>query len=51
MSERVDLYDGYYADFTARVYDAIRKATYGTDIGQNSWLTVDDTSIGCRDCN
>jgi SAM-dependent methyltransferase len=42
MSERVDLFDSTYQHFSERVHDAIRKATYGTDIGQNSWLTVDE---------
>ena len=39
--ERVDLY-GSYRHFTDPVLDAIRKETFGTDIGQNSWLTVDE---------
>jgi hypothetical protein len=42
MPERVDLFDSTYQHFSERVHDAIRKATYGTDIGQNSWLTVDE---------
>jgi SAM-dependent methyltransferase len=42
MAERVDLFDSTYQHFTERVHDAIRKETYGTDIGQNSWLTVDE---------
>lgn len=41
MKERVDLY-GMYSRFTDPVSDAIRKETFGTDIGQNSWLTVDE---------
>jgi SAM-dependent methyltransferase len=41
MHERVDLY-GAYRHFTDRVLDAIRKETFGTDIGQNSWVTVDE---------
>ena len=40
--ERVDLFDSTYQHFTDRVHDAIRKATFGTDVGQNSWLTVDE---------
>jgi ubiquinone/menaquinone biosynthesis C-methylase UbiE len=39
---RVDLFDSTYRHFTSRVHDAIRKATFGTDIGQNSWLTADE---------
>lgn len=41
MTERVDLYSTY-GHFTDQVLDAIRKETFGTDIGQNSWLTVDE---------
>jgi len=39
--ERVDLYDSY-RHFTDPVLDAIRQETFGTDIGQNSWVTVDE---------
>ena len=42
MTKRVDLFDSTYGNFSARVLDEIRKDTYGTDIGQNSWLTVDE---------
>lgn len=42
VSKRVDLFDSTYGHFTDRVLDAIRKETYGVDIGQNSWLTVDE---------
>jgi len=42
MAKRVDLFDSTYGNFTERVLDEIRKETYGTDIGQNSWLTVDE---------
>jgi SAM-dependent methyltransferase len=42
MPERVDLFDSTYSHFTDRVMGAIRKETFGTDIGQNSWLTVDE---------
>lgn len=38
---RVDLYSTY-KDFTREVLNAIRKETFGTDIGQNSWTTVDE---------
>ena len=40
--ERVDLFDSTYQHFTDRVLDTIRQATFGTDIGQNSWLTVEE---------
>jgi SAM-dependent methyltransferase len=41
MAERVDLY-GNYSHFTERAVDAVRKETFGVDIGQNSWLTADE---------
>jgi hypothetical protein len=41
MSERVDLFDSTYSHFTESVSDVIRKETFGVDIGQDSWLTVD----------
>ncbi len=42
MSQRVDLFDSTYKHFHDQVLDAVRKDTFGTDIGQNSWLTVDE---------
>ena len=42
MSKRVDLFYNTYANFSDQVLDAIRKETFGEDIGQNSWLTVDE---------
>jgi len=42
MTKRIDLFDSTYSHFTDEVMDAVRKQTYGTDIGQNSWLTVDE---------
>lgn len=44
MSEknRVDLFDSTYGHFTEQVLEAIRRETYGRDIGQNSWLTADE---------
>ncbi len=42
MSQPVNLYDGTYRHFTENVLDAVRKETFGTDIGQNSWLTADE---------
>ena len=38
---RVDLYSTY-KDFTQQVLNTIRKETFGIDIGQNSWTTVDE---------
>lgn len=42
MTDRIDLFYNTYAHFGDRVLDDIRKATFGVDIGQNSWLTVDE---------
>lgn len=39
---RIDLFYNTYANFADRVHTAIRKETYGEDIGQNSWVTVDE---------
>jgi len=41
MAKQVDLYSSY-SNFNNKVLGAIRKETFGTDIGQNSWLTVDE---------
>lgn len=42
MTGRVDLYDSTYGHFVDPILDAIRKETFGVDIGQTSWLTVDE---------
>ena len=42
MSERVDLFYSTYRHFTDDVSDAVRQETFGTDIGQNSWITIDE---------
>ena len=41
MTPKVDLYSSY-SNFTDQVLDTIRRETFGEDIGQNSWLTVDE---------
>jgi SAM-dependent methyltransferase len=38
--KHVDLFDTTYTHFTESVHDAVRRETYGHDIGQTSWLTV-----------
>jgi len=45
MSERVDLFDNTYSNFTEQVLAAIREETFGKDIGQNSWLTADEYDL------
>jgi SAM-dependent methyltransferase len=42
MASRVDLFDSTYSNFSEQVLQAIREETYDRDIGQNSWLTVDE---------
>lgn len=42
MTDRIDLFYNTYANFSEQVLDIIRKETFGVDIGQNSWLTVDE---------
>jgi SAM-dependent methyltransferase len=42
MSERVDLFYKTYSHFTDPVLSSIRQQTFGEDIGQNSWVTVDE---------
>jgi SAM-dependent methyltransferase len=42
MTKRIDLFDSTYGHFTENVLAAIRRETYGEDIGQNSWLTADE---------
>ncbi len=40
MSDSVNLYDNVYADFGSDAEAAVRRATYGEDIGQSSWMTA-----------
>jgi SAM-dependent methyltransferase len=40
MTEQVDLYNSTYARFQEDLVAAVRRETFGEDIGQNSWLTV-----------
>jgi SAM-dependent methyltransferase len=39
---RVDLYGASYGGFATDLYAAVRRAAWGEDIGQNSWLTRDE---------
>jgi hypothetical protein len=34
-----DHYGAHYRDFVADVHEEVRRAAFGDDIGQNSWLT------------
>lgn len=38
----MDLFDRTYSLFTEQVLEAIRKETFGRDVGQNRWLTADE---------
>lgn len=42
MRSHIDLFDSAYRNFTEQVLQAIREETFGSDIGQNSWLTADE---------
>lgn len=37
-------YDANYGNFESDIYAAIRREAFGEDLGQNSWLTVDELS-------
>jgi SAM-dependent methyltransferase len=40
--EVVDHYSAQYGQFAADVHEQVRLAAFGEDVGQNSWLTVDE---------
>jgi cyclopropane fatty-acyl-phospholipid synthase-like methyltransferase len=40
MHNAVDLYDNVYGDFASAAEAAVRRETYGEDIGQSSWMTA-----------
>ncbi|HEY2047129.1 MAG TPA: hypothetical protein VGG93_11165 [Candidatus Udaeobacter sp.] len=42
MAKRIDLFDSAYSHFTKQVLETIRKETFGQDIGQNSWTTIEE---------
>ena len=42
VTKRIDLFDSTYSHFTRQVLETIRKETFGQDIGQNSWTTLDE---------
>jgi len=42
LTQRIDLFDSTYGHFTEDVLATIRRETFGQDIGQNSWLTVEE---------
>ena len=42
VANRIDLFDSTYSHFTKQILETIRKETFGQDIGQNSWTTIDE---------
>jgi SAM-dependent methyltransferase len=38
----IDLYDNAYANFASDAEAAVRRETYGEDLGQTSWMTVQE---------
>jgi SAM-dependent methyltransferase len=42
---RVDHYGAQYGHFASQLYGDIRAETFGQDIGQNGWLTVDEQDL------
>lgn len=40
MPHTIDLYDNIYGDYESDAEAAVRRATYGEDIGQSSWMTA-----------
>ena len=48
MAVTVDLYDSHYARLEDEVYRAIRVETFGTDLGQESWITAEECDRVCE---
>jgi len=42
LAKHVDFFYDTYGNFNEQVLEDIRRETFGRDIGQNSWLTVDE---------
>src|SRR4051794_34547226 len=42
MSRTVDLYGTTYSKISETVYAEVRRATYGIDFGQSSWVTAEE---------
>ncbi|MBV8865887.1 MAG: methyltransferase domain-containing protein [Acidobacteriaceae bacterium] len=42
MADPVDLYDSAYAGTAERVYQEVRRDTYGVDLGQTGWMAAED---------
>jgi cyclopropane fatty-acyl-phospholipid synthase-like methyltransferase len=48
MEEKVDLYHSAYGNLEDETLADIRRETYGRDIGQSSWITVDEYENFCE---
>jgi SAM-dependent methyltransferase len=42
MKAKVALYDANYGNFAAQAYAEVRREAFGHDLGQNSWLTLEE---------
>jgi cyclopropane fatty-acyl-phospholipid synthase-like methyltransferase len=42
MSKEFDLYDGHYGHLATDPQVEVRRETYGEDLGQASWITVEE---------
>ena len=42
MAKEVDLYTTQYGHDKEQIYQQIRVATYGQDLGQSSWITLEE---------
>lgn len=47
MNDSVDLYDSHYDRIDDEVYRSIRAETFGTDLGQESWITAEECDQFC----
>ena len=47
MSRTINFYDGAYGSFADDVLSEIRRETFGVDLGQSSWTTVDEYDNFC----
>jgi len=48
MTTHVNLHNGHYSNLEAETYQQIRNETYGQDLGQASWITVDECDKFCN---
>jgi ubiquinone/menaquinone biosynthesis C-methylase UbiE len=48
VSPTADLYDSHYDRVDDEVYRSIRRATYGDDLGQASWITAEECKELCE---